>query len=87
MGIEPINPLKWSRKALVKLKSKSVRQNNYFVLYDVNDEVVCYFNDFNELLKYINYRLSDLVHEYNRYNTNIITITIDNKKYKLATYC
>lgn len=71
----------------MKLKSKDFRKKNYFVLYDVNDEVVCYFDNFNELLKHIKYRLSDLVHEYNRYNTNIITITIDNKKFKLATYC
>lgn len=71
----------------MKLKSKDFKKKNYFVLYSVNDEIVCYFDDFNELLKYIKYRLSDLVHEYNRYNTNVITITIDNKKYKLATYC
>ena len=82
-----MKPYKQSRKDYLKLKSKEFRKNNYFVLYDINDEVVCYFNDFQELLKYINYRLSDLVHEYNRYDTNIITITIDNKKFKLATYC
>lgn len=71
----------------MNFNSKEFRKNNYFVLYDSNDEIICYFNDFNELLKYINYRLSDLVHEYNRYNNNIINIVIDNKKYKLATFC
>ncbi len=71
----------------MKLKSKDFRKNNYFVLYDLNDEVVCYFDDFNELSKYISYRLSDLVHEYNRHNTNIINIIIDNKKLRLATFC
>lgn len=71
----------------MNFNSKEFRKNNYFVLYDSNDEIICYFNDFNELLKYINYRLSDLVHEYNRHNNNIINIVIDNKKYKLATFC
>lgn len=69
------------------LKSKDVRTKNYFVLYNLNDDILCYFDDFNELLKYINYKLSDLVHEYNRNETNIINITINNKKYKLATFC
>ncbi len=71
----------------MQFTSKSFRSNNYFVLYDSNDEIICYFNNFDELLKYVNYRLSDLVHEYNRNNTNVISIIIDNKKYKLATFC
>ena len=71
----------------MNLKSKDFRKNNYFVLYDDNDEIICYFNDFNELSRYISYRLSDLVHEYNRYNTNVITIIVDSKKLKLATFC
>lgn len=66
-------------------KSKNFK-DNYFVLYDANDEVICYFDNFKELTNYINYRLSDLVYQFNRYNINVINITIDNKKYKLATY-
>ena len=69
------------------LKSKDVRTKNYFVLYDVNDEIICLFNDFDELSKYLNYKLYDLVHEYNRFKSNIINIEIDRKKYKLATFC
>lgn len=68
-------------------KSKTFRQNNYFVLYDLNDDIVCYYDSFKDLLKELNYRLSDLVHEYNRNNTNVITVIINNKKYKLATFC
>ena len=71
----------------MQFNSKSFRINNYFVLYDSNDDIICYFNNFDELLKYINYKLSDLVHEYNRHNTNVISIIINNKKYKLATFC
>lgn len=67
-------------------KSKKFKKDNYFVLYDLTDNIVCYFDNFDELSKNIAYRLSDLVHEYNRYNTNNITIIIDNKKYKLATF-
>lgn len=71
----------------MRFNSKDFKKNNFFILYDLNDEVVCYFDNFNELLKYINYRLSDLIHEYNRKQTSVINIIIDNKKYKLATFC
>lgn len=70
----------------MKLKTKDFRKNNYFVLYDNNDDIVCYFNDFNELAKYLSYRVSDLVREYNRYNSNVITVIIDKRKLKLATF-
>ncbi|MDO4962612.1 MAG: hypothetical protein Q4E75_00710 [bacterium] len=66
-------------------KSKTFK-NNTFVLYDENDEVICYLDNFNEVCNYLNYKLSDLVHEYNRRNTYIINVKIDNKKYKLATF-
>lgn len=71
----------------MKYNSKMFRNNNYFVLYDSNDEIICYFNNFKELSRYLNYRLCDLVHEYNRHGSNIINIEIDNKRLKLATYC
>lgn len=71
----------------MKYNSKNFRKNNYFVLYDKNDELICYFDNFDDLAKYINYRISDLVHEYNKNKTNIINIIIDNKKYELATFC
>ena len=68
-------------------KSKTFKEYNYFILYDLSDNIICYFDNFKELSKIINYRLSDLVHEYNRNCTNSITVIIDNTKYKLATFC
>lgn len=79
----------------MKYKAKEFKKNNYFVIYEYRhenslndeDEIICYLENYKELSKYINYSLSDLVHEYNRHKTNIINIIIDNKKYKLATFC
>lgn len=68
-------------------KIKKFRNENYFVLYNLSDEIVCYFNDFDELSKFISYSLRDLIHEYNKHKTDVLTIIIDNKKYKLATFC
>ena len=71
----------------MNFKSKTFKNNNYFVLYDLSDNIVCYYDNFKDLSKILNYRLCDLVHEYNRNNTNIIVVIIDNLKYKLATFC
>lgn len=70
-----------------KLKTKDFRKNNYFTLYDDEDNFICYFDNFNELSKIINYNASDLVKSFNRYAIdNFINIIIDNRKYKLYTF-
>lgn len=66
--------------------SKNFKLKNYFVLYDMNDFIVSYFDNFNELSKILNYRLCDLVHEFNRHKSNFIVIIINNNKYKLFTF-
>ena len=71
----------------MNFNSKSFKVNNYFVLYDLNDNIVCYYDNYNELLKVLAYDLRNLVFEYNRNKTNIINVIINNKKYKLATFC
>lgn len=67
--------------------SKTFRRENYFILYDLNDNIICYYDNFSELSSILNYRLSDLVHEYNRNKTDNIIVIINNVKYKLATFC
>ena len=69
--------------------------DNYFILYkydyenDLNneDEIICYWENYEEVSKYINYRYRDLIYEFNNKNTNIINVIIENKKYKLAIFC
>lgn len=70
----------------MKFRSKTFKLNNYFVLYDLQDNIICYYHNFAELYKILDYRLSDLVSEYNKSNTNILIVIVDNKKYKLATF-
>ena len=73
----------------MKYKTKDFRKNNHFVLYDLNDEIICYLDNWEELHnKYLkNYAIRNLVFEYNRNNTDIITIVIDKQKLRLATFC
>ena len=71
----------------MKYKTKDFKKNNHFVLYDQNDMIICYFDDFKELSKHINYTARKLAYEFNFRNTNIINIIIDDKKLRLATFC
>ena len=70
----------------MRFKSKDIKNNN-FVLYDLDDNIICYFDNYNELSKYINYTPRKLAYEFNFRNTNIINIVIDNKMLRLATFC
>lgn len=81
----------------MKLKTKEFRKNNYFVLYewdeylcnsDCKDKIICYYDNWEELHKKIlkRWRIRDLVYEFNKRETNIIVIVVNNRKYKLATF-
>lgn len=69
--------------------------DNYFILYEYDyknnlnneDEIICYWENYEEVSKYIKYRYRDLINEYNKHKTNIINVVIENKKYKLAIFC
>lgn len=67
-------------------RSKTFKNENFFVLYDINDNIVSYFDNFEELSKVLKYELRNLVYEYNHRNKDIITVIIGKKKFKLATF-
>lgn len=67
-----------------KLTSKKFRKDNYFVLYDFNDNIICYFDNFEELRKHLNYPCFYLVNQFNTYG-NLINIVINKTMYKLFT--
>lgn len=67
------------------MSSKLFREMSYFVLYDKNDIPVCYFENFEELQKHINYRCSDLVTKFNKFGDSI-KIVIENQFYKLYRF-
>lgn len=65
-----------------KFTSKELRNSYYFVLYDVDDFPVCYFDNFDELGKHLNYPLKKISYMLNIYG-NLLHIKIGNKVYKL----
>lgn len=70
----------------MKYNSKTFKEQNYFILYDDNDNVLCYFENFDELKKLFNYRLSDIVYQFNK-SDGFINVDIEKKRYKLYTFC
>lgn len=70
----------------MKYKTKSFKKDNYFILYTLDDYILRYFDNFNELSKIFNYKANDLVHEFNRYDTDRLVVVVDNTKYKLVTF-
>ena len=69
-----------------KFNSKTFREKNYFILYDKDDYIICYFDNFQELSTRLNYPCYYLVYKFNQYG-NLIPIVIGNKLYKLYTSC
>lgn len=65
--------------------TKDFRNYNYYVLYNMNDDIIGYFDNFNELTKIINYRIQDLVKQFRKFG-NCLKIVVDNEFYKLYTF-
>lgn len=70
----------------MKYKTKEFKKDNYFILYTLDDYILCYFDNFKELSKIFNYKANDLVHEFNRHETDRLIIVVNNAKYRLVTF-
>lgn len=70
----------------MKYRTKDFKQDNYFILYTLDDYIVSYYDNFKELSKILKYKAHDLVHEFNRYSTDRIIVVVNNAKYKLVTF-
>lgn len=71
----------------MKYKNKTFKNNNYFILYDMEDNIICYFDNANELCNKTNLTINYLIREFNRNKSNTKIIIINEKKYRLATFC
>ena len=65
--------------------TKDFRKNNYFVLYDMNDNLICYFDNYKELANYTRRPLKKIAFSFSKL-VDFIYIVIDNQRYKLYTY-
>lgn len=61
--------------------------DHYFMLYDYNDNIICYINNFEELKKFLpRYRKRDLLRRFKNSSLNYIDIIISNSFYKLYMF-
>jgi len=70
---------------LKKYNSKDFRKENYFVLYDMNDNVVCYFDNCEELIAKVGSSVHEIVRKFNN-SDDCIILVINLEKYKLYTF-
>ena len=61
-------------------------KNIYFTLYDLNDNLICYFENFYEVSRYTNLPLRRIANNFKRCKSKFIFICIDGNFYKLYCY-
>lgn len=59
---------------------------NYFILYDFEDNIVCYIDSLNEFKLKFNYPVYELNRKFKNSKSNFILFNIENKKYKLYKF-
>ena len=64
---------------------KEFKDKTYFVLYDIDDYPLCYFETLEELQKSINYDSSKLLYRFKN-EGSLIKIIMNNKFYRLARF-
>lgn len=58
----------------------------YFVLYDLNDNIISYFNDIKEISVNYNYEVKELNRKFRNSLFDYIILCIDNHNYKLYKF-
>lgn len=71
-----------------KLNSRDFKKENHFVLYDkyLNDEILLYIDNYEELMRYINIPAYNLVCRFNKSTDDCINVFIDRRRYILYTF-
>jgi len=77
VGLEPIYKI---------ILVKEGMEKNYFVLYDNNDYIVCYFDNIREFAFKYNYQYYELRRKFKNSKTNFINLILDNVEYKLYSF-
>lgn len=58
----------------------------YFVLYDLNDNLIAYFDTLIEFKSQFHYEIKELNRKFKNSRSNFILFNIENKKYKLYKF-
>lgn len=58
----------------------------YYVLYDLNDNLVCYLNDIYDLSSYTGLRLYDINYKFKKTNKKFILINRNKQRLKVYKF-
>lgn len=58
----------------------------YFVLYDLNDNVIAYYDNLNEFADSFNYLVRELRRKFNNSKEDFVYCDIDNTRFKLFRF-
>lgn len=58
----------------------------YFVLYDSNDNILCYYDNIKEISVKYNYEIKELNRKFKKSILGYITLCLDNHNYKLYKF-
>ncbi len=59
----------------------------YFVMYDNNDNVVCYLDNLDEFLNKYNYQRKEILRKFRNTSSDFINLILENSSYKLYKFC
>ena len=58
----------------------------YYILYDLNDNIICYFDNLFEISKKFGYPIKELNRKYRKSLDNSINLVLENVYYKLFCF-
>lgn len=70
----------------MKLFTSKIIRENHYVLYDMKDNIIKYYENYDELKKDINYHERNLACRFNKNRSDKIYIVIDKTMYQLYTF-
>jgi len=61
--------------------------DTYYVLYDLEDNLICYFDTITDFLSKYNYKNYEITRKFKNSKSNFINLILENKTYKLYIFC
>lgn len=58
----------------------------YYVMYDLEDNLLCYYSNILELTSKLNYQVKEINRKFKKSKDNVININVDNLRYKVYKF-
>lgn len=64
----------------------SIKFMEYFVMYDLFDNLVCYYSNIYELTTKLHYQVKEINRKFKNSKSNVININVNNSRYKVYKF-